>query len=80
MEQIRLGLEDAIEEQDIRAAFQRRSMPIASNDTKAHEPRLAVIKCPVCGYGEADVYEDHGGLCVCRNEDCGITFDPGMMA
>jgi len=80
MEEIRLGLEDAKAEEEVRAVFRRGGMPIASNDTKAHNPRLTLIKCPVCGHGEADLYDDHGGLCVCRNEDCGITFDPVISA
>lgn len=42
----------------------------------SHSPEVVSMTCPLCGYEEVDYYEDHGGLCVCRNKECGCTFDP----
>ena len=77
---IRRRLERAESDNEIKAAFVF-GMPIASaEEAKAHHPRRVVMKCPVCGFDEADQYDDHGGLCVCANEECGVTFDPMVMA
>jgi hypothetical protein len=38
------------------------------------KPRFLDITCPLCQAQGVDVYDDHGGLCVCRG--CQCTFDP----
>ena len=78
MAMVRAKLARAEDDDEVRAAF-ALGMPVATNESKAHNPRIVMLKCPVCGFDEVDRYDDHGGLCVCRNRDCGITFDPAVM-
>lgn len=42
----------------------------------AHNAVRVAIACPMCGFPESDQYMDHGGLCVCANVECGVSFDP----
>jgi hypothetical protein len=44
--------------------------PLVNKD----KPRFLDITCPLCQAQGVDVYDDHGGLCVCRS--CLCTFDP----
>jgi HK97 family phage portal protein len=42
---------------------------------QAHHPVEQTMTCPVCREtGPVDCYQDHGGICVCRQ--CGVAFDP----
>ena len=45
---------------------------------KAHDVTRVNHKCPICGHAQADRYNDHAGLMVCANSDCGCTFDPKL--
>jgi len=36
--------------------------------------RYSPAPCPLCSEGGIVIYDDHGGLAVCKN--CGKTFDP----
>jgi hypothetical protein len=50
----------------------------ASYVAKSHVARVVEMLCPLCKVVEVvDVYDDHGGLCVCRG--CGCTFDPEVV-
>lgn len=49
---------------------------VESLPTKAHNPIMFHVTCPLCGHFGADRYDDHGGLCVCQG--CGKTFDPAV--
>ena len=62
--------------EEIKAAFSL-AIPITAPEETKHAPTAAYLVCPSCGHGEADQYDDHGGLCVCKS--CGVTFDPAAM-
>lgn len=49
-------------------------IPLEKLGSTRHAPVPADLTCPICSQVGVDVYEDHGGLCVCRHCEC--TFDP----
>ncbi len=61
---------DKLLEEWVEVASHSSLPPLADKE----KPRFLDITCPLCHAQGVDVYDDHGGLCVCRT--CLCTFDP----
>lgn len=66
--------DENVEEPTESRPLPRRLFELDLDHVGGHEPTLVNITCPLCQFGQANRYEDHGGLCVCLG--CGATYDP----